>query len=30
MAFVILRRAAIVQNGAVIDIWDGFGPGTSE
>ena len=30
MAFVMLRRAAIVQNGAVIDTWDGFGPGASE
>jgi D-serine deaminase-like pyridoxal phosphate-dependent protein len=30
MAFVMLRRAAIVQNGGVIDTWDGFGPGASE
>lgn len=30
MAFVMLRRAAIVQNGAVVDHWDGFGPGASE
>jgi hypothetical protein len=30
MAFVMLRRASIVQGGKVIDVWDGFGPGASE
>lgn len=30
MAFVMLRRAAIVRSGAVVDHWDGFGPGASE
>jgi D-serine deaminase-like pyridoxal phosphate-dependent protein len=30
MPFVMLRRAAIVKDGAVIDHWEGFGPGASE
>ena len=30
MAFVMLRRAAIVRAGRIIDVWDGFGPGASE
>jgi hypothetical protein len=34
MAFVMLRqmlrRAAIVRNRAVLDTWEGFGPGASE
>jgi D-serine deaminase-like pyridoxal phosphate-dependent protein len=30
MAFVMLRRANILRNGKVLDVWDGFGPGASE
>lgn len=30
MAFAMLRRASIVRDGAVIERWDGFGPGASE
>ena len=30
MAFVMLRRATAVRNGAVVDHWDGFGAGASE
>lgn len=30
MAFAMLRRAAVVRRGEVLDHWDGFGPGTSE
>lgn len=30
MAFAMLRRASIVRDGAVIDRWEGFGPGSSE
>ncbi|WP_417310695.1 alanine racemase [Devosia sp.] len=30
MAFAMLRRAAIVQDGEIRDHWDGFGPGASE
>ena len=30
MAFAMLRRAAVVRRGEVLDHWDGFGPGASE
>lgn len=30
MAFAMLRRASIMRDGAIIDRWEGFGPGTSE
>jgi len=30
MAFAMLRRASIVDQGKIVDIWDGFGPGASE
>lgn len=30
MAFAMLRRASVVRDGAVIDRWEGFGPGASE
>lgn len=30
MPFAMLRRATVVQAGAVVDIWEGFGPGSSE
>ncbi len=30
MAFAMLRRANIVENGAIVGHWDGFGPGASE
>jgi D-serine deaminase-like pyridoxal phosphate-dependent protein len=30
MAFVMLRRATVVQGGGVTGRWDGFGPGASE
>jgi D-serine deaminase-like pyridoxal phosphate-dependent protein len=30
MAFAMLRRASIVEDGKVVEIWSGFGPGSSE
>jgi hypothetical protein len=30
MAFAMLRRASIVEDGQVVEIWSGFGPGSSE
>lgn len=30
MAFAMLRRASVVRDAAVIERWDGFGPGSSE
>jgi D-serine deaminase-like pyridoxal phosphate-dependent protein len=30
MAFAMLRRASVVRGGQIVDVWDGFGPGTSE
>lgn len=30
MAFAMLRRATVVQAGEVVEIWEGFGPGSSE
>ena len=30
MAFAMLRRASVVENGKVVAHWDGFGPGASE
>lgn len=30
MAFAMLRRAAVVRDGAVAGTWEGFGPGSSE
>lgn len=30
MAFVMLRRANVVDNGRIVAHWDGFGPGASE
>jgi D-serine deaminase-like pyridoxal phosphate-dependent protein len=30
MAFAMLRRASVVENGQVVAHWDGFGPGASE
>jgi D-serine deaminase-like pyridoxal phosphate-dependent protein len=30
MAFAMLRRASVVEDGVVTERWDGFGPGSSE
>ena len=30
MAFAMLRRATIVDDGKIVGHWDGFGPGASE
>lgn len=30
MAFAMLRRASIVDDGKVVEVWAGFGPGSSE
>ena len=30
MAFFSLRRATVIENGAVVDVWQGMGPGASE
>ena len=30
MAFAMLRRASVVRDSRIVDVWDGFGPGTSE
>ena len=30
MAFAMLRRASIVEDGKVVEVWAGFGPGSSE
>jgi D-serine deaminase-like pyridoxal phosphate-dependent protein len=30
MAFAMLRRASVVRAQQIVDVWDGFGPGTSE
>lgn len=30
MAFALLRRATVISHGAIVDTWEGFGPGASE
>ncbi len=30
MPFALLRRATVVSRGAIVDTWEGFGPGASE